>query len=399
MQNKALAQVFQLTHQLMELHGENKFKSRSYGNAAFRIGRMERQLAEVPYDGLEAVDGIGKSLAGKIVELLETGELAFLNEMLAKTPAGVVDMLSIKGIGPKKIGVIWRELGVESLGELLYACHENRLVDLKGFGAKTQELVRQNIEFRISNAGKFHYATVEPVAEALVQRIKAELNLELVAATGAVRRQCEVVDGLNILVGDPAYDPGSDADWGLELPIGVNILTCTPANFVAELFRTSAHPDHLARLQPETLAEAVDEATIYRNNGLPYIVPEMREGGMEFDWAAENAPEDLVQTTDLKGILHNHSTWSDGRHSLTEMAEYCRELGFEYLGICDHSRSAFYANGLDAERVAAQHEEIEALNARLAPFRVFKGIESDILNDGSLDYEPSVLASFDFIVA
>ena len=397
MQNKELAKVFKLTGQLLELHGENPFKSRSYSNAAFKIDRLPQELAALPYDDIENVDGVGKNIAAKIVELLETGKLEYLDNYLQKTPAGVLDMMSLKGIGPKKIRVIWKELEVESLGELLYACHENRLVDLKGFGAKTQDQVRKMIEFRIANQGKFHYSAVEPVAEEVLQRVKEESGAEEAVFTGQLRRRNEIIERIEILmVGGDGYQPGS---WTKELPLPVEVFHTPEDEMIFHLVKTTGTEQHIKALTLEGQEKALSEQAIYEASGKPYIAPEMREGGFEWQWSETHQAEDLIENGDLKGCLHNHSTWSDGRNSLEEMARECERLGLEYLGISDHSRSAFYANGLTAERVADQHLEIEALNAKLAPFKIFKGIESDILNDGSLDYDPEVLASFDFIVA
>ncbi len=397
MQNKDLAHAFKLTGQLMELHGENPFKIRSYSNAAFRIGRLDQQLSNVSYDDLESIDGIGKSVAAKIVELLETGSMQFLEGMVAKTPVGVIDMMSIKGIGPKKIATIWKDLGVESVGELLYACNENRLVELKGFGAKTQEQIKKMIEFRLSNEGLFHFAAIEGLANDLLEELRTLLPNIRVELAGQVRRKCEVVDTITLLVGDASVEL-PELTTG-EIPVRVEVLQCPAENFAWHWLQHSADPAHLSKLNWENEPSAADEAAIYQANGHPYIVPEMREGRSEFEWAARHSTDDLLTLENLKGSLHNHSTWSDGRHSLKEMAVYCRDMGLTYLGICDHSRAAFYANGLSAERVAEQQAEIDRLNVELAPFKIFKGIESDILNDGSLDYEAPVLASFDFIVA
>lgn len=397
MQNKDLAQAFKLTGQLMELHGENPFKIRTYSNAAFRIGRLDHVLADVPYDDLESIDGIGKSVAAKVVELVETGSMSLLEELVSKTPVGVIDMMSIKGIGPKKIGTIWKDLGVESVGELLYACNENRLVEVKGFGVKTQEQIKKMIEFRLSNKGLFHYAAVEGLALQLLEDLRGLLPGIRVELTGQIRRKNEVVDAIELLVGDDSIEiPELKTE---EIPIRIDIQSCALEEFAWRWLQGSAEPAHLDHLSQAGLEKSETEADIYQGNKRPYIVPEMREGRTEFHWAEHHSPEDLIVTEQLKGSLHNHSTWSDGRHSLEAMATYCRDLGMEYLGICDHSRSAFYANGLTAERVAAQQLEIEQLNKKLAPFRIFKGIESDILNDGRLDYEADVLESFDFIVA
>lgn len=399
MDNKAISDLLKLTGQLMELHGENEFKIRSYNNAAFRIGKLALQLSQMNPDDLENVEGIGKSIASKIAELLETNNMQYLQEMLAKTPRGVVEMLSVKGIGPKKIKVLWNELAVESMGELLYACNENRLAGLKGFGQKTQETIRKSIEFIISSTGKYHYAAAESLAGEIIDILKNETGSSLVSLTGKMRRKCEIVEGIDILIAseqrvEKLIQPH-------EYLVPVNIITCLPHEFYTQLFLTTGHKRHFeaSGITVPAVKNFSSESEIYSQLNIPYIVPEMREGLFEFEWIRKNSSEDLIEMNDLMGILHNHSTYSDGIHSLREMAEHCKALGYEYLGICDHSKSATYANGLNAERVAEQQKEADLLNATLAPFRIFKGIESDILNDGSLDYPDEILKNFDFIVA
>lgn len=401
MDNKDIAAILKLTAQLMELHGENEFKVRSYNNAAFKIGRLDLQLSQMNPDDLEKVDGIGKSLAARVTELLETNNLKLLEELLAKTPKGVAEMLSVKGIGPKKIRALWSELQIESIGELLYACNENRLTELKGFGAKTQGTIKNSIEFLISSAGKYHYAAAEETGLKIVEEIKHQYNTELISLTGEIRRKCEIIHKIEIIAGIDGQPGISEQIKDSSIP--VEIIHCKPEHFYHQLFITSGTPKHLDQFQQGPglweLQTISSEEKIYSLHNFPFIVPEMREGLFEFDWHKQHSPGDLVDMKDLRGILHNHTNYSDGSHSLREMAYHCKELGYEYLGICDHSKSAVYAKGLTAERVAEQQKEIDALNLELSPFRIFKGIESDILNDGSLDYPEEILKTFDFIVA
>jgi DNA polymerase (family 10) len=402
METEAIARSLKLTAQLMELHNENPFKVKSLMNAAFRLDKTDVSLVGKSALELEAIEGIGKSIAGKILELQQTGTLKELDALLIQTPTGVIEMLGIKGIGPKKVAQLWKELEVESPGELLYACNENRLIDLKGFGAKTQDAVRKAIEFNMANKGLFHYASLESLALRLVEDLRKRTGSLLVSLTGSMRRKAIIIDKVEILVALPGLDMA-----GFEIPAGVKVelISCSPAEFPLRLFETTGSESHLAELGDweKVLASASvpveSENDIYQALGMQYIEPELREGRGEVELARKKAIPVLIELKDLKGILHNHSTWSDGLHSLKEMAEYCKELGYEYLGICDHSQSAFYANGLKPNRVAEQHLEIDSLNAALAPFRIFKGIESDILFDGALDYPADVLASFDFVVA
>jgi len=401
MTTEEIAHALKLTAQLMELHEENPFKIKSIANAAYKLDKTDIDLQGKSLEELEKIEGIGKGIAAKINELLVTGNLKELTEMVAKTPIGVIEMLRIKGIGPKKVGQLWRELEIESVGELLYACNENRLVTLKGFGAKTQEAVKKQIEFFKSNIGKFHYAAVENFAIDLVNELKKKYKTEFVSLTGAMRRKCDIIEEVEVLIahsGDVNFEESENNQ-----EVKVKIISCTEEHFYNKLFETTATVEHLAQILNPPLGSSAQvfssEEEIYKACNLQYIEPELREGLKEVELAKQNKIPELIELSDLKGILHNHSTYSDGMNTLKVMAEYCKELGYGYLGMCDHSQSAFYAKGLKPDRVLAQHAEIDELNKKLAPFKIFKGIESDILNDGLLDYSDEVLASFDFIVA
>jgi DNA polymerase (family 10) len=425
LENDEILRPLRLTAQLLELHDENPFKIRSYQNAVIALERVNDNLADLPPAQLAAIQGVGKSIAGNIAAIREGGSFPELENLVAKTPEGVLDMLRIKGIGPKKVRTLWRELGVETTDTLLQACEENRVAQLKGFGEKTQENIKQALLFTRQAAGKLHYAEAEAVAGGLLQRLR-DAGIQAGPA-GQLARKNDIVDTLQLLTAAPnpaavhgLLDglPGLRRDdrttapfsWrgtleGSEMPL--EVLIARPEKFVNQSFICSAAPDHLryrdekghTLLQIALHGKFEAEEAIYAQAGLPYIIPELREGLFEFDLVKAGKLGNLVRSEDLKGILHNHSTYSDGRHTLAEMANYCKELGYQYLGISDHSKSAYYAGGLTEEFVAKQHREIDELNKQLAPFRIFKGIESDILNDGSLDYDNDVLASFDFIVA
>ena len=415
--NKEISRVFKLAAQLMELHDANPYKLRSVQNASFKIERLERPVFNIPEDELETIDGIGKSTATKIRSIIRNGSFDELDEWLEKTPEGILKILAIKGIGPKKVKVIWKELGVESPGELLYACNENRLVELKGFGTKTQDQIKQALEYAKNNQGKFRYADVEETAEKLLAEIIQSGICEQVAITGDYRRRLEILDKIEYLIA--ATDHGKVIDFFGSNPmiltrldhlnngslhfkasIGIEIvmIPCKPDDFYFRLFSTTGTDEHLKSVAASD-QNYNSEEEIYTSAGLQFVPPELREGTWEIEAAKENKLPKLVELSDLKGILHNHSTYSDGAHTLKQMSEHCRSLGYEYFCICDHSKSAFYANGLQPERIIAQHEEIDTLNNSLAPFKIFKGIESDILFDGSLDYPDEILASFDMVVA
>lgn len=420
MTNKEFSRTFRLVASLMELHGENKFKIRSYSNAGFNINRLGVQLSEVPFAEMDKLQGVGKTIAAAVQSLLTTGSFPLLDAMVAKTPAGVMDVIKLKGLGAKKVKLLWDELGIESLGELLYACNENRLVALKGFGAKTQENIRKSIEYLLANADKYYYAALESEAEDLMKSFEAGENeaIAQVSVTGEMRRRCEILEAIEIIVAcaDSAavldvckkeqveVEEQNESFLKGHTVVGTPVIIhlSKPENFAQRLFETTGSAAHIADIQAfikEDIAAATEEIAIYKAANLPYILPELREGRNEIALAQQNALPDLVTVSDIKGVVHAHTTYSDGSNTLKDLATHCKNVGFEYLAVSDHSKSAFYAGGLKVADIVRQHAEIDRLNKQLAPFKIFKGIESDILYDGSLDYEDDVLASFDFIIA
>jgi DNA polymerase (family 10) len=419
MENKTIARTLRLLSQLMELHDENPFKVKSVANAAFKVDKLPFPIASKSLDEMEQLDGLGKSIASKIWELVHTNTISDLGDLLSQTPPGIVEMLKIKGLGPKKILIIWKELGIENVGELYYACNENRLIEAKGFGLKTQEEIKKTIEFNMASNGRFLYAQVENFAESLLEQLKAEIQPEFVCLTGQYRRRAEIIDSIdfilvieldtsilqkleNLGLKDPEVIE-NQINYQTESGIKIVLSFVKKAELGWEMISRTGNPEHAETLQAMLKGADVlgmSEAEIYKLAGLPFIEPELREDNGEYKLAVSDSLPELIQYSDLKGSLHNHSTWSDGIHTLEEMALFCKnDLKLEYFGICDHSKSAFYANGLNETRIAAQQREIDDLNKSLAPFRIFKGIESDILYDGSLDYSNEVLASFDFVVA
>lgn len=421
MENKTIARTLRLLSQLMELHEVNPFKIKSIANAYFKVDKLPFALKDKPLDEIDKVDGIGKSLAGKIIELLQTGELKELNDIIGETPEGVVEMLGIKGIGPKKILIIWRTLGIESIGELYYACNENRLIEAKGFGLKTQEEIKNAIEFKLAANGRFLYAQVEGFANTIYAQISEWLikvdNHSSLGFAGQFRRACEIIDELEFVIGAEqieevqtsleTFEPlslilGEDCFiTTTEAGLRIKVFVVDKSDFYLEWFKLTGNTEHVEQvLKLAGDGHFKSEEAIYSKAGLAFIEPELREGLDELALARENNLPKLITDEDLKGSLHNHSTWSDGVHTLEQMAVYCKDtLNLQYLGICDHSKTAVYAKGLNEQRVFAQHLEIDELNKKLSPFKIFKGIESDILTDGSLDYSDEVLKTFDFVVA
>jgi DNA polymerase (family X) len=409
MDNKRIADAFSLLGKLMEIHGENSFKSKSYAIAAYNIDRLGVTLEEATAEEIFAIKGIGEAIGKKILELNETGEMRVLREIVERTPAGVLDMMEIKGLGPKKVALLWKELGLESLGELLYACNENRLTLYKGFGAKTQTNIKENIEFFLKNQDRFLFADIEGFALGLEKTLQEAFPGEQTALTGALRRQMEIVDEIEFVTTIPfarlqiyLAEQGfllSEAEPGKLIAKGTQNLPliwhgATAADFGSRLFRTSSSETFLEAWGQ--VAAFPSEESLFVAAGVPFILSPLRESARAI---GRSTGQPLIQPNDIKGIIHSHSDWSDGAHTLEKMALAAKEQGLEYLVISDHSKTAFYANGLTEERIQAQHEQIGLLNERLAPFRIFKSIESDILSDGRLDYSDSVLATFDLVIA
>jgi DNA polymerase (family X) len=413
MTNKEISKALKLTAALAELHGENDFKIKSLTNASFQIDRFGDSLEGKTLEQLQKIPGIGKSTAEKILEFIETGSTEELQSYIQNTPAGVVGLLKVKGLGPKKVLTLWHEMGIESPGELLYACNENRLVTGKGFGAKSQESIRQALEFNLMNSGKLHYAEAETVAIEFIhilERAEPNWNIQF---TGELRRKMETVDHIELIVNvalDELEDFLGQCEYASEISpdeefiqfkfaekYDILIYGSAQGDFEREQLIRTGPAEHLQELDLDPMEPVESESNFYDDRGFPFIIPELRD--LPIDEAAEIDISKLVKFEDIRGVLHNHSTWSDGADSLEEMAKAARDMGLEYLGICDHSRTASYAGGLSIERVYQQWSEIDSLNSKLGPFHIFKGIESDILGDGSLDYPDDVLAGFDLVVA
>lgn len=418
MDNSTIADNFSLLAKLMDIHGDNSFRAKSYASASFTIDKLITPLAEMDPAAIAAIRGIGDATAKKIQEQLLTGHLSVLDEYIAKTPPGILQMLSIKGIGPKKIATIWKELEIESLGELLYACNENRLTLYKGFGEKTQQNIKEAIEFYLGNQGSYLYQQVVEFVNTIQTQLESAFPGQPLLQTGQFRRQMETIDLLEWVTSIPAdqllgffpedhfsRESVNDTEIMLKsrenLRIGFHL--ALQDDLYRRLFETSASQEFLEAWQrqfPFMKGHVFDsEEAIFSAAAVPVIPACRRETAAIIQSAATSDLNHVIQPGDIRGIIHTHSQWSDGAHSLEAMAVAAKEKGLAYLVISDHSKSAFYANGLQEERVHAQHQQVDELNLRLQPFRIFKSIESDILNDGSLDYSEAVLKSFDLIIA
>jgi DNA polymerase (family X) len=422
MTNDFIVEKLELATKLMELHAQNEFKIRAYSNAVFNLDKNINPLANMPLETLVLQPGVTKSVAEKIIEIASTQTFVELEQLISDTPSGVIDMFNIKGIGPKKIRTIWKDLAIENIPNLLQACQEGQVAKLKGFGDKIQQTIIESIAFSNSKLAKLRMNKAEALALEILDQLQ-EL-FQHVEIVGDVAVYSEETDRLDFLVksenafldslklknwpqGNHQIENSSPTRWYgtyATHTIPVQIQFVKEADYTKQVFLSNASQAHLQLINADgtfltTLQETQSEIEAYKQTGFAYIVPEMRTGHNEFAWANTYSANNLVQYQDLKGSLHNHSTYSDGGNTLKEMAEKCISMGLEYFGIADHSQTAVYAKGLSPERVEQQFEEIDMLNTQLAPFKIFKGIESDILGDGALDYQPELLAKFDYVVA
>ncbi|MFM1930427.1 MAG: hypothetical protein RL387_1755 [Bacteroidota bacterium] len=422
MHNYEIAEYFSLLAKLMDIHGENPFKTKSYANAAFTLDKLTDPVSEMDPAQLFSIRGIGEAVGKKVQQIITTKHLDLLDEYIQKTPPGILEMIKIKGLGPKKIATIWKELEIESVGELLYACDENRLINYKGFGAKTQQNIKEALEFYLQHQGSYLYQELENITASLLLALTQNFPDEQHSITGGFARQMESLDFLEVLTTLPAKKL---LTWleekNFQCSQETNFLSCKGADqfeirwyftssnqFIFNQFKYSFTKDcwntlvNLPQFQLESLSSTpfIDEQEIFDTLQLGFIPPAQREYPGVLNKVANNKQLGAtIEVRDIKGIIHSHSTWSDGIHTIEEMAKAAIEKGYEYLVISDHSKSAFYANGLSIERILAQHKEIDTLNKKLAPFLIFKSIESDILNDGSLDYPEEILAQFDIVIA
>ncbi len=418
MDNNAIADQLSTLSKLMDISGENSFKSKSYASAAFAIEKLPRQLSTLSKEQIVAQRGIGESVGTKITELLQTGEIEIIKKLILNIPPGVLQMLDIKGLGPKKIHVLWKELNITSIEELEEACKQNRVADKKGFGPKTQEKILESIAFNEQTSGAYLYAQVEGFVLAFKAKLEEAFSGEKLEVTGAFRRQLEVIDrlewvttisknnlkgylkaeGMNIL-----SEAGDTLLTDLNETLVIAFHLTKKEHFYSTLFTTSCSEAFLegfitlSKWKEEHYYQS--EKEIFTSAGLSFIPPFIRETKEILQKAKEGEVPNVLQTADVKGLIHAHSNWSDGANTIEEMSVALIELGFEYLVISDHSKAAYYAGGLTEQRIQEQHQYIDALNIKLAPFKIFKSIECDILSNGALDYTDKVLASFDLVIA
>lgn len=434
-----VAAVLEEIGTLLELDGGNPFEARAYQNAARTLNSAEGDVTELVQSGaLAKLPGMGKTLVARITELVTTGKLALYDELLERVPVGLRQMTRIPGLGPKRIRQIYESLGISTLADLRAAAEAGRIASLPGFGTKSQENILKGLDFVASHQDRTLFPEAEAQAEAVASILRALPQIVRLEIAGSIRRHKEVVGDIDI-VGSvaraedrkPVMDAllahplvmsvtgSGDTKTSVVLHSGIalDLRLVSDDEFPYLLHHFTGSKEHNVALRSRAHAQGIkineygifrddqlircaDEHEFYAALGMAYIEPEMREDRGEIEAAlAGNLPK-LVEESDMRGILHVHSTWSDGKVSIREMVEATIALGKEYLGMCDHSKYAAYAGGLDADATRRQHAEIDALNREyVGRIRILKGTECDILRDGSLDYDEETLATFDFVVA
>ena len=417
MDNKQIAGLFQLGAQLLALHGENKFKIRSYEQAARNLEGLSEPLSQFDKQALENLPGIGANIAKKIRQILDTGTFDELERLLSRTPEGLLELVQIKGIGPKKTAQVWESLGVLSPEDLLEAIRQGEVAKLKGWGAKSAKQVEEALLFHEQSKGQLILPHADAEAEGLQQYLLATLPVKACEITGPLRRRCPTIDSIDFLmiteyettawVDELANSPylyqwqtGNINIWvSRATGVRVNLYFTTQSQWYQTLLETTGSKAFITSFTNESPQNPTSEADLFKHEGLPWIPPELRELPRQKIDSWEDTVTNLVTYQDLSGCLHNHTTYSDGAHSLYEMAMACQDRGLTYFGVADHSKAAFYANGLQHVEVEQQSEAIRELNHSLAPFRIFHGVEVDILKDGSLDFDKNTLQLLDYVVA
>ncbi|RMH49917.1 MAG: DNA polymerase/3'-5' exonuclease PolX [Bacteroidetes bacterium] len=422
MTNKAVARILKETAALVELTGGNPYRARAFSNAARTLERLDEPVEALLERGeLTRLRGIGDGLAGPIRDILTRGSFDLRDDLLGSLPPGLLDVLRVKGLGARRARQLWQSLGITSLPELEAAAEAGRLASLDGFGEKSQASILANTRLLRAYDTRRRYADALPHALHVLDRLRRVVPRAEIA--GALRRQLETVDeAVFVAVAEAAALPGAldlpdetvriapDDPTTVHTRLADGLparIRCVPAEaFGTAWWRETGSEAHVRAYEaahgaPPPLPE---ETLVFERAGLTPIPPELREGSGELEAAARGSLPTLITFEDLQGTLHNHSTYSDGAHSLRAMAEAARAMGLQYFGICDHSQSLKIAGGLSPQRVREQQAEIAALNEAFASdggpaFRVFSGIEADILADGSLDYDDDTLARFDFVVA
>ncbi|MFM1912885.1 MAG: hypothetical protein RIR51_723 [Bacteroidota bacterium] len=418
--NEEIIDSLELLVKLWTLHDYNEFKIRNLSFALRSMEKFPNNLANASDEELLSIPGVKDSILKILKEYIENGYSPELESLLAQTPKGLLDILKIKGLGPKMTRQIWINKGVTDLTQLESICKSGELESIKGFGKSMTANILEYIDFMKSNANKVRIHVGTELALIIQNSLNKLFNK--VEISGELRRNSEVISVLSFVVETEdsfgagfqlSSNPDFKEDFKNSSPfiwrgnfqdksLPIEIFWCSPDDFIKIQFQQSSAPKHLEQINFFEKINSINfqtEKTIYQSLEKPFIPIPMREGHKEWEWAEKYQEKDLIQYQDLKGCVHNHSTYSDGKNTLLEMAESARSMGLSYFGIADHGQYLAFANGMQPERVEQQHREIDELNKKWTDFKILKGVEADILPDGSLDYNPEILASFDYVVA
>lgn len=447
--NDEIAERLREIYKLMQLAGENRFRAIAFDRAAQTVESLNEDInSYIKTDTLTDIKGIGGSIAEDIMSYAETGKIAVLEDLRSRIPDGIIQWLNISGLGPKGIAKIHKELGISELDELKEACKDGRVAGLDGMGEKSAQKILTSIAWMEQFGERQRLDEATEVAKPLFDFMKNQEGVQQIEIAGSLRRSKETIGDIDILIGseeqyiDDLFETFVNHDLVLSVlgrgetkssvrtrgGLQVDLRIVQPRQFPAALMYFTGSKEHNVVLRQRArergmalneyglfnldeegntdFFQPVDyssETDIYKKLGLNFIPPELREDRSEFDYFEKHERMDLVTEEDIQGVIHAHSTWSDGKYSIKQMAEACIERGYKYLGITDHSKTAAYAGGLTTDDVKRQWEEIDRLNEEFTEsgngFRIFKGIESDILSDGSLDYSDDILEGFDFVIA
>lgn len=440
--NADIAEVLEEIGTLLELKGENVFKSRAFHAAARTLGSSTADLRRhADENSLTSIQGIGKGIADIITDLVRNGTSSVHRELRKSVPPGVLDMLKVPGLGPKRVRQLYESVGIKSTAELRDAAEQHRLAGIPGFGEKTEQNILSSLDRLEKYADRFLISSAAPVAGALLSLLKEIPGVRRAEIAGSLRRRKEIIGDIDILIScapsaasavmkrfteAPGVDrivahgkTKSSVLLAGGIPCDLRIVRDSEFPFALAYFTGSKEHNVAVRSRAKDFGWSLneyaftpagkgkrkapprcrEEGDIYRALGLSEIPPELREQTGELEAAERGSLPRLIQEADLRGTFHCHTTASDGRDTLEAMAEAARQLGWDYLGIADHSKVAAYANGLTPDRVKLQHREIDILNARSRGFRIFKGTEADILSDGTLDWSESMLERFEYVVA
>ena len=409
--NREISRQFRLYAELLLLHNKNERLSALLSGAAYRISKMSESVIQMNKSELEK--HFRPEIIRFILQLKKKNNIDDLDELIQLTPTGLFEMMRIRGLGGKKLSVLWKKAKIDTLDGLLEACKNNMLTKIPGFGTKTQENIIASIDSYRSNRDRFHFASVGDIANEIVLFLQKTLKTKLISLCGEIRREATTVAGIEIVAADSPKKLNAKLLRGLIIvdqvgkletkghtmdEIPVTIYHTTDQQFYSELFHRTGTEGHVKKVLKKlrTNGNHSSEESIYKAAKLPFIVPELREDLAE--WEFKGNSESLISLEDIKGVVHNHTTWSDGVDTLADFVNACRKQGYEYTVISEHSKNAHYARGLKEEKLMRQLEEIDKLNSKLTPFKIFKSIECDILVSGELDFGSDILEQLDLVI-